>query len=71
MTRGTTYVVKHEKYVCVMQVDAPRLFSGLWHMLQPVVDPHTKQKISFLPCALLLPLFPPSILELYSSAVIW
>jgi hypothetical protein len=40
-----------ETHFHVAQVDAPRLFSGLWHMLQPVVDPHTKQKIVFLPYA--------------------
>lgn len=30
---------------------APRIFGGLWHVLQPLVDPFTRAKIKFLPCA--------------------
>eukprot|EP00884_Botryococcus_braunii_P005864 jgi/Botrbrau1/15279/Bobra.97_1s0005.1 len=36
-------------FAWVGQVDAPRIFSGMWQMLQPVIDPHTRQKITFLP----------------------
>ena len=32
-------------------VGAPRIFGSLWRMLQPLVDPVTRAKIRFLPCA--------------------
>ena len=39
-----------ERLGLFLVVGAPRIFSGLWHVLQPLVDPFTRQKIKFLPC---------------------
>lgn len=38
-----------ERLAHFIVLDAPRLFSGLWHVLQPFVDPKTKKKIIFIP----------------------
>ena len=40
-----------ERLGTFLVVGAPRIFGGLWHMLQPLVDPVTRAKIKFLPCA--------------------
>ena len=39
-----------ERLGLFLVVGALRIFSGLWHVLQPLVDPFTRQKIKFLPC---------------------
>ncbi|KAK9843490.1 hypothetical protein WJX81_005667 [Elliptochloris bilobata] len=38
-----------ERLGLFLVVGAPRIFSGLWHVLQPLVDPVTRAKIKFLP----------------------
>ena len=43
-----------ERLGLFLVVGAPRIFGGLWHMLQPLVDPVTRAKIKFLPCAAVL-----------------
>ncbi len=30
-------------------IDPPRIFRGLWRMLQPYIDPATKKKVAVLP----------------------
>lgn len=40
-----------ERLGLFLVVGAPRIFGGLWRMLQPLVDPVTRAKIKFLPCA--------------------
>jgi hypothetical protein len=59
---ATTFLelsAKHypERLGAFLVIGAPGIFSGLWSMLQPLVDPVSRKKIHMLPCAPFFPLF--------------